>query len=167
MKLNIGSGAKRIEGWVNIDKYPVHSNDLQGDLNASIDLPDACADEIRLDNVIEHVDSVVHSMKEIRRLLKKGGVVKIYTPHYSSQASWRDPTHRHHLSFFSFDMFCQEKNSHYLGGKMFAMKRKTLSFGGGISLIGRVLFYMNPEKYEQKYAFWFPASTIKVELQAI
>ena len=59
VKLNIGSGEKRVDGYKNIDKYPSEHTDMFGDLDDVIDLPDACADEILLDNVIEHVDSVV------------------------------------------------------------------------------------------------------------
>lgn len=166
MKLNIGSGEKRLEGWVNIDKYPSHPDDREGDLNARIDLPDACADEIMLDNVIEHLDDIVHAMKEIRRLLKPGGIVHILTPHYSSDSSWRDPTHKHHLSYFSFDMFCRDKNAHYLGGNLFETDFKKLSFGGGLSLLGRLIFALSPSKYEKNFCYWFPASTLYVRLRA-
>lgn len=132
MKFNIGSGQKRLEHYQNIDKFPSEPTDIYGDLDQKIDLPDACADEIMLDNVIEHVESVVNTIKEVRRLLKIGGVVHIYTPHFTSQSSWRDPTHRHHLSYFSFDMFCRARNAHYLGGKLFSIVEKKLSFGGGL-----------------------------------
>ena len=164
MKLNIGCGEKKLAGWVNVDLNPVDPDVVFGDLERGLDLPDACADEILLDNVIEHVESVVSVMIELRRLLKPDGTVKILTPHYSSHSSWRDPTHRHHLSFFSFDNFCRERNAHYLGGARFRMVHKKLSFGGGLSVIGRLIFRISPELYERKYAFIFPASTITVVL---
>lgn len=167
MKLNIGSGEKVLDGYTNIDKYPSREGDVFGDLDGVIDLPDACADEIMLDNVIEHVDSIVNAMKEVRRLLQPGGVVHIYTPHYTSHSSWRDPTHRHHLSFFSFDMFCKSRNAHYLGGKLFETVEKRLSFGGGLSILGRFIFALSPEIYERKYCYWFPASTLYLKLRAV
>ena len=167
MRLNIGCGEKLLEGFTNIDKFPTSDACMLGDLEQGIDLEDACADEIVLDNVIEHVDSVVNAMREIRRLLKEGGIVHIYTPHYTSHSSWRDPTHKWHLSYFSFDMFCKTRNAHYLGGKMFETYKKKLSFGGGISLIGRLVFSISPEFYEKKLCFWFPASTLYVCLKAV
>ena len=167
VKLNIGSGEKRIEGYKNIDKYPSEHTDMFGDLDDVIDLPDACAEEILLDNVIEHVDSVVNAMKELRRLLKPGGVLHLYTPHFTSHSSWRDPTHRHHLSYFSFDMFCKTRNAHYLGGKLFVTEQKRLSFGGGLSMLGRIIFKISPEAYEKKFCYWFPASTLYVRLRAV
>ena len=167
MKLNIGSGEKKLPGFINVDKYPSQKGDLKGDLDKKINLASGCADEIMLDNVIEHVDSIPNTMKEIRRLLKKNGVVHIYTPHFTSHSSWRDPTHKHHLSYFSFDMFTKDRNAHYLGGKLFALEKKKLSFGGGLSIIGRLIFKISPEMYEKKFCFLFPASTLYVKLRAV
>ena len=71
MKLNIGSGEKKLLGFINIDKFPSQKGDLKGDLDKKINLATGCASEIMLDNVIEHVDSIPNAMREIRRLLKK------------------------------------------------------------------------------------------------
>ena len=79
MKLNIGSGEKKLPGFINVDKYPSQKGDLKGDLDKKINLTSGCAEEIMLDNVIEHVDSIPNTMKEIRRLLKKM-VWCIFTP---------------------------------------------------------------------------------------
>lgn len=167
MKLNIGCGERLLDGWINIDKYPSEMGVMFGDIEASIPLPDKCADEILMDNVIEHVHSIPKVMGEAHRLLKTGGILRIITPHYSSSSSWRDPTHLHHLSFFSFDMFCNDRNKHYLGGKLFKIANKQLSFGGGISMLGKMVFLINPSLYEKKVAFIFPASTIRITLEAI
>jgi len=72
---------------MNIDLNPVNPDVIFGDLERGLDLPDACADETLLDNVIKHFVSVVSVMFELRRLLKPGGTVKILTPHYSSHSS--------------------------------------------------------------------------------
>ena len=166
MKLNIGCGSKILKDWINIDKFPIDDRVVYGDLNEKIGLPDACADEILLDNVIEHVDAVETVMEEMFRLLKVGGVLRIYTPHYSSQSSWRDPTHRHHLSYFSFDYFCGAKRG-YIGGSTFYTLEKKLSFGGGLSILGRLIHRYSPAAYEKNFCFIFPASTIRVTLRKI
>jgi len=166
MKLNIGCGEKRSAGWLNIDKYDSGFQDLIGDVEGGIPLADACADEILLDNVIEHVDSIPAAMREIRRLLKPGGRVTIMTPHFSSDSSWRDPTHRWHLSVRSFDMFCRARNAHYLGGALFKPVQRNLSFGGGFGLLGRLLFKLSPELYEKHFCYIFRGSTITVVLEA-
>lgn len=166
MKLNIGCGEKRREGWLNIDKFDTGCQDLIGDVEGAIALPDACADEILLDNVIEHVESIPAAMREIRRLLKPGARVTLLTPHFSSHSSWRDPTHRWHLSVNSFDMFCRQRNAHYLGGTLFKVVQRRLSFGGGLGLIGRLIFRLSPDLYEKHFCYIFRGSTITVVLEA-
>lgn len=51
--------------------------------------------------------------KEIHRMCVNGALVTVITPHFSSLASWRDPTHLHHLSFFSMDHFEKSSAAHY------------------------------------------------------
>ena len=168
MRLNIGCGEKPIPGWTNIDYVATGFQDIVGNIETGLDLPDACASEILLDNVIEHLGSIPAAMREIHRLLRTGGSVTLITPHFTALSSWRDPTHLHHLSYFSFDMFCKERNAHYLGGHRFNIIHKKLSFGGGLmGLIGRTIFLLSPEIYERKFCFIFRASTLTVALEAL
>lgn len=166
MKLNIGCGDRFLEGYVNIDKYPLDDSVVFGDLDSRIGLADGCADSILLDNVIEHVSRVEHSMAEVHRLLKPGGEVTIITPHFTSISSWRDPTHRHHLSYFSFDYF-SKKRSRYTGSSHFEITAKKLTFGGGLSLIGKAIFIVSPDLYERHLCFVFRASTLTVILRKV
>jgi hypothetical protein len=64
-------------------------------------------------------------------------------------------------------MFTKDRNAHYLGGKLFAIEKKKISFGGVISMLGRLIFKISPEVYEKKFCFIFPASTLYVKLRAI
>jgi hypothetical protein len=50
---------------------------------------------------------------------------------------------------------------------LFKTEEKKLSFGGGISIIGRIIFKLSPEMYEKKFCFIFPASTLYIKLKAI
>ena len=89
MKVNIGCGAKVLEGYLNVDKHPINERVVHGDLNERIPCQENSAEEVLLDNVIEHISSVDLAMREIYRILRPGGTLTIYTPHYSSQSSWR------------------------------------------------------------------------------
>src|SRR4051812_50209288 len=44
-------------------------------------------------------------MEEFHRLVRKGGTVRIETPHYTDFSSFCDPTHKSHLNSFSFRYF--------------------------------------------------------------
>jgi hypothetical protein len=105
-------------------------------------------------------------MEEVTRVTKQGALITIITPHFTSLSSWRDPTHIHHLSYFSFDHFFKDSTRHYVGGNKLKLVKRKLSFGGGFfGLIGRLLFSISPEAYENKFCFIFRASTLTFVLE--
>ncbi len=133
------------------------------DITQVLPFKDDSTDAVLLDNVIEHILDIPKLFSEVIRICKKGAQVTIITPHFTSQASWRDPTHLHHLSYFSMDHFEKAATAHYMhrGEKRIYLNKGKLSFGGGLlGIIGRILFYVNPTSYEKKYCFMFRASTI-------
>ena len=166
MKLNIGCGNKVIDGYLGVDKFQCDAVDYICDIEIE-ELPfeDSSVDAIMMDNAIEHFKDIPKVINELVRVSKKGCVIEIITPHFSALSSWIDPTHIHHLSYFSFDHFEKSNVSHYVGNGI-SVKNKKLSFGGGVfGLIARLLFKINPRKYEQKYCFIFRASTLTFWLQ--
>ncbi len=164
MKLNIGCGNKRKEGFVGVDKFPCDAVDTLADINKTLPFDANVVDEIWLDNVIEHVTDISHLMAEMHRICKRGAKISIITPHYTSPSSWRDPTHLHHLSFFSMDHFEKSDVAHYTGGG-YRVANKKLSFSGGImGLIGRLIFMLSPRQYESRWCFIFRAGTLRFEL---
>ncbi len=169
MKLNIGCGNKDIAGYAGVDKFECDAAQYICDIeNERLPFDNDSVSAIILDNVIEHFNDIPSVIKELVRVAKKGAIIKIITPHFSSLASWIDPTHVHHLSYFSFDHFERKNVAHYIGGKSIKVKYRKLSFGGGVlGLTGRMLFNINPKTYEKKYCFIFRASTLTFELEVI
>lgn len=53
---------------------------IQADLNHGIPLPDACADGVHADQVIEHVANPLYFLLEAHRVLRTGGVLVVATP---------------------------------------------------------------------------------------
>lgn len=165
MKLNLGCGNKSKEGFLGVDRYPCAAVDIICDVTQTLPFADNAIEEVYMDNLIEHVPDVPSLMAEVVRVARPGARVTVITPHFTSLSSWRDPTHIHHLSYFSFDHFCKTSTQHYVGGGLSIVRRK-LSFGGGISgLLGRLLFWLSPQAYESKYCFVFRASTLTFELE--
>ncbi len=150
MKLNIGCGNKKIDGYIGVDKFQCDAADYICDIeNDRLPFEDSSVNGIILDNVIEHFYDISKVINELVRVSEKGTVIKIITPHFSSLSSWIDPTHIHHLSYFSFDHFEKDSVAHYVG-KGIKVKDKKLSFGGGVfGLLARVIFKINPHKYEK------------------
>jgi SAM-dependent methyltransferase len=155
LKLNIGCGNKRIPGFTGVDRFPCKGADYVCDVTKGLPFADDTVDEVLMDNFIEHVLDIPGLMQEVLRVCRDVAVISILTPHFSAHSSWRDPTHVHHLSYFSMDHFQRENVSHYIG-KGFNVISRDLSFVGGLmGLMARLLFWMSPERYERKYCFIF------------
>jgi SAM-dependent methyltransferase len=165
MKLNLGCGNKKLEGYLGVDRHPCEAAGVLCDLTRRLPFADGSVEGVHMDNFIEHVLDIPALLGEVVRICRPGARVVMTTPHYSSAASWRNPTHVHHLSWYSFDYVSQEKHKHYLGEGLRLVDRK-LSFGGGVlGNLGRLLFKISPAAWEAKYCFLLRASTLTFEME--
>ena len=164
LKLNLGCGNKKKDGFKGVDKYPCEAVDILSDITKPLPFDDNSVDEVLMDNVIEHIVDLPALFKELGRICKNGSKITIITPHFASFDSWRDPTHVHHLSYFSLDHFEKHNVSHYTGGGFKVVSRK-LSFGGVMGNIGRMIFLINPWKYEKTWCFIFRPNPLKFILK--
>lgn len=104
--LDLGCGPNKHPGAIGADMNP----DTAADVLCHIDrgaLPfrtDAF-DEVRAVHVIEHVADVVQTVEELHRITRAGGTIYVVTPHYTDFSSFCDPTHRWHLTSYSFRYF--------------------------------------------------------------
>lgn len=167
MKINLGCGNKRKDGYVGIDMFACDAVDIIANVAEGVPLADGTVTDVWMDNFIEHVPDIPRLMRELHRVCAPGARITAITPHYSSIASWRDPTHIHHLSYFSMDHFAKRGVAHYTGGG-FRVERRKLSFGGGImGLMGRLIFRISPAQWEAKWSFIFRAGTLHFELTVL
>jgi SAM-dependent methyltransferase len=81
VRLNIGAGAKRPEGFLSVGLEPEH--DVVCDVR-SIPLPDGCAEEAMAIHVLEHLDrwDAPAALAEWRRVLKPGGLLILELPDF-------------------------------------------------------------------------------------
>ena len=98
MKLNLGCGNRHRPGWVNVDREPLAQPDQVWDLEElPWPLEDDCAEEILLDNVLEHLgrdsDTFLGIVAELYRVAAPGGTVRIVVPHPRHADHLTDPTH--------------------------------------------------------------------------
>lgn len=159
VSLNIGCGRALLPGWVNIDLYPSAPEVVQGDVCKGLDFPSGSVHEIVLNNVIEHVENIPAAIDELSRLLVPNGRAWLITPHFTSADSWRDPTHRWHLSCESLNYLAASKHSH-LTSPSLVVERVNLSFPGGLGLISRTLYKISHSYWEKHLCFIFRAQTI-------
>ena len=164
MKLNLGCGNKRKEGFLGVDLYPCDAVDKIADLTKELPFEDNSVEEIWMDNVIEHIPDIAKLFSEMHRICKDKAKIHIFTPHFASYASWRDPTHVHHLSYFSMDHFAKPSVAHYTGGGFEVLKRR-ISFGGIGGNIGKLIHSISPRAYEAKWCFIFRPSALSYVVQ--
>lgn len=166
LRLNLGCGNKRHLDFIGVDKYPCAAVDVRADLEEKLPFGDGEVTEVMLDNVIEHIRDIPGLMREIHRVCRPGAVIHIVTPHFASLASWRDPTHVHHLSYYSMDHFAKPDVAHYAGGG-FAVEWRTISFGGLTGALGRLVYFISPKWYEERWCFIFRPSTLRFRLRVV
>src|SRR4051794_35623049 len=89
--LNLGSGARKIPGAVNVDLTDRTQPDLVHDLNRRPwPLGDDQFLEVHADDILEHLDDVVGTLEEIHRVCRAGAKVSITVPHFSSANAFID-----------------------------------------------------------------------------
>jgi hypothetical protein len=167
MKLNLGCGNHVYEDFTGVDRYPCAGARVLCDLTGTLPFRDSSVDEMLLQHVVEHILDIAALMQEVVRIGKPGALVRVITPHFSSLGSWKDPTHIHHLSYFSMDHFEKPSAAHYTGGGLVVEARR-LSFGHSLpGFVGRLLFRCSPLRYEKHFCFVFRARSLEFELRVV
>jgi len=84
MKLNLGCGSKKLEGWVNIDSVAQFAPDLLHDISLPFQYADDSIDEILAEGILEHFDKYLRFIifYEWVRMLKIGGIITIGVPNF-------------------------------------------------------------------------------------
>ncbi len=169
--LSVGCGKRKSDiGVVRLDICQDINPDIVWDLN-NLPYPfeDSIFSKIECFDVIEHLQDIPKTLEEFHRILKPNGLLQITTPHFSCANSFVDPTHKWHLSYFSFDYFCEGHKLSYYSKAKYRMKARHIQFQGNRfnrSILSR-LANKSPELYEQRWAWLFPAWYLYFELEVI
>ena len=166
MKLNLGCGNKKMEGYVNIDSVrdvnPDRLIDLEKGLKA---FKGNSVDEIYTSHTLEHIQNFVFIMEEIHRVCKPHAIVRIIVPYYAHPVAFQDPTH---VRFFT------EKTFHYFDSS-YAKKYPDFDYRfkcdfriKSIKKKGDLMIFYRLLPFDVlKRAFNFLISELEVELEVI
>ena len=110
MKINIGGGLKRYEGFVNLDHDSMTSPDYVVDLEKDrLPFDDSMVEEVKAYHILEHIgEGFLHLMKELYRICKPGAVIDIAVPHHRHENYFGDPTHRRPITVEMFKQFSKK-----------------------------------------------------------
>ncbi|MGE5537381.1 MAG: class I SAM-dependent methyltransferase [Gemmatimonas sp.] len=118
MKLNIGCGHRKIDGFVNVDKFAACAPDLQLDIEITPwPWPTSSVEEIRFIHALEHMGQDVAVflaiMQEIYRVLVPGGRLVVHVPHPRNDDFLGDPTHVRAITAQQMRLFDRRLNDEW------------------------------------------------------
>ena len=96
MKINLGSGHRRMDGYLNVDNDPRVEPDFLVDIDVhDVHLPfeDNSVDEFYCHHILEHIQHIIPLFKEMYRCGKHGCVIDIEVPHHAHDSFFGDFTH--------------------------------------------------------------------------
>jgi len=164
MKLHLGCGTKKLKGYVNCDISPEVKPDVVVDImELSKKFRPNSVDEIITEHTIEHVEDFTRAMREIHKVLKKGGKAKIVVPY----ATIPNAFHPHHRWYFTKESFAPFEMGHglsYYYNFHFSKVKTKLIFNWFNKWIAP-LANSKPWIYENTGLAWlFPASELHIEM---
>jgi SAM-dependent methyltransferase len=167
--LNLGCGRKHREDAVNLDVTCDTDPDVVHNLNhVPWPFPDNRFSEVLAFDVLEHLGDIVSAMEQIHRVCQNAAVVKITVPHFSCANAFTDPTHRRFFGWFSFHYFTGENEFSFYSQRRFRRRRTQLIFVP--TLVNKIVWRLAnryPQKYEQRWAWMFPAWYLYFEIEVV
>ncbi len=84
LKLHLGCGTKKLDGWINIDSVKECRPDVLYDLTQPLPCKDSSVDEILAEDLLEHFDKYMRYIVfgEWARILKMGGRITLQVPNF-------------------------------------------------------------------------------------
>jgi SAM-dependent methyltransferase len=114
MKINIGGGLTRPEGFITIDidvnANPDYIVDLEKDI---LPFEDNSVSEVRAYHIFEHIGpGYFHMLQELYRVCRHGGIIDIQVPHPRHDNFLHDPTHVRSITIEGMRMFSKKYNDY-------------------------------------------------------
>ena len=151
MKINIGCGDKKVEGFVNVDLYG--EPDVRCDLfKFPWPFEDNSIDTVFSEHFLEHVDDYEKTILEIHRVLKPGGLMHFKVPHFRSMAF---PWHLHKYAFSSVTcrLLCEQRVYQFGGKHLFEEILLKFNYLGMVRpLVKKILSFL-ANRYPSKWEY--------------
>ncbi|ODS24424.1 hypothetical protein AB835_03760 [Candidatus Endobugula sertula] len=111
IKLDLGSGGSRKEGYYSVDHIGLKGVDIIADLNKPLELfPDNSVSHIYTRHTLEHIDNLLPLLQEIWRISKHNAKIEIIVPHFSNVFAYSGPTHVRFFGLYTMFYFVSPEN---------------------------------------------------------
>jgi hypothetical protein len=119
MKLNLGCGHRKLDGWLNVDHSDACGPDLVCDLEARPwPWPDDSVEAVEMRHILEHLGgdtgTFLGIIAELWRVCADGATVTVVVPHPRHDAFLVDPTHVRPVLPQTLEMFSQRRNREWI-----------------------------------------------------
>jgi ubiquinone/menaquinone biosynthesis C-methylase UbiE len=150
MKINIGAGDVKLEGYVTLDydkaTDPDHVLDVEVD---KFPFEDDTVETVVAHHILEHLgDGYFHCLQELYRVCKHGAIIDIRVPHHRHESFAADPTHRRPITIMGLKLFSKKFNK-YCREEGFASSRLGDYFGVDFEILDYQ--YIPDDKARQKF----------------
>jgi len=109
--LELGCGPGKKTGHIGIDIVDLPHVDIVADLENGLPfLPSDSADVIHANSILEHIRNFEPLLREITRVLRKGGQARIFVPHFSNPYFYSDYTHQRFFGLYTFYYFARKEH---------------------------------------------------------
>lgn len=121
LKLNLGCGYKKMDGYVNVDRFGDSQPDLVMDLEVlPWPFPDSSVTDIYMSNIMEHIGQdpnlFLRIIQELWRVCAPGAELIIMVPHPRHDHFLGDPTHVRPILPATLQAFDQVLNREWIAG---------------------------------------------------
>ena len=112
MKLHLGSGYKKFDGYLNVDFDPLCNPDYNFDLEGKWPFEDNSVTDIIAYHVMEHLGDpgFFNFLKEMYRVCSPNAMIKVAVPHHRHDCFLNDPTHRRPITVEGMRLFSKAHN---------------------------------------------------------
>lgn len=112
MKINIGSGGIKIDGFQSCDHDPLAEPDHLFDLEKDpFPFESDSVETVVAHHVLEHLgEGYFHCLKELYRVCQHGAQIDIRVPHHRHDYFHNDPTHRRPITVDGLTLFSKKYN---------------------------------------------------------
>lgn len=150
-KLNLGCGLKRLDGFVNVDKFSLPSVDMVADLEESWPWQDGSVSEIYSDNLLEHIRDLECFMSQAYRVLIPGGLFHGLVPYAKTDWAFIDPTHIRFFTEQTIGYWCADSKRPWVSGRFILVESKLVRTAETVR--GKARAWL-PFKGLLKWFFW-------------
>lgn len=164
LKLHLGCGNDKREGYVNCDISSDVKPDKIVDLEKKLPFKDNSVDEIITSHTLEHVRNLIPLLNELHRICKKGARIKIRVPYFAHESAFSMMDHVRFFSWTTFDFLDKDHPCHWQRGVPYfkVVYKKMIWRPNLFSFFNRI-----PKIYQNFLCWMIPAKELYVELETM